>query len=89
LLEDAEWGKWSDREIARRCNVSRELVGDLRPSSVISDRCENEPRKVERNGTVYTQNTANIGRKPEPEPEPAQVQSWQTSEPMLAGAPEL
>jgi hypothetical protein len=26
LLYDAEWSKWSDREIARRCGVSSEFV---------------------------------------------------------------
>jgi hypothetical protein len=30
LLADEEWGKWSDREIARRCHVNHELVGELR-----------------------------------------------------------
>jgi hypothetical protein len=30
LLEDAEWGMWSDREIARRCKVSNTFVGNLR-----------------------------------------------------------
>ena len=26
MLEDFEWGDWSDREIARRCNVSHQMV---------------------------------------------------------------
>jgi hypothetical protein len=30
LLQDEEWSKWSDREIARRCNVTHDLVGRLR-----------------------------------------------------------
>lgn len=30
LLLDAEWGQWSDREIARRCGVSNSMVSDLR-----------------------------------------------------------
>ena len=30
LLEDAEWGRWSDREIARKCGVHHELVGTVR-----------------------------------------------------------
>jgi len=38
LLEDAEWGQWSDREIARRCRVSHPLVGKLRKTrDVIRD----------------------------------------------------
>ncbi|MGO7174332.1 hypothetical protein ACCT06_10655 [Rhizobium ruizarguesonis] len=30
LLMDAEWREWSDREIARRCRVGHELVGNMR-----------------------------------------------------------
>jgi hypothetical protein len=30
LLEDAEWGGWSDSEISRRCHVSRPFVANLR-----------------------------------------------------------
>lgn len=60
LLEDEEWGLWSDREIARRCAVSPSFVGGLRGASVHGGQIA-EPRKVERNGTVYQQNTANIG----------------------------
>jgi uncharacterized ParB-like nuclease family protein len=32
VLADAEWAKWSDREIARRCHVSNTLVSSVRPS---------------------------------------------------------
>jgi hypothetical protein len=32
MLNDAEWGKWSDREIARHCGVSHPYVGKLRAS---------------------------------------------------------
>jgi hypothetical protein len=30
LVEDAEWREWSDREIARRCNVGHTLVAEMR-----------------------------------------------------------
>ena len=30
LLEDEEWSKWSDREVARRCSVSADLANRLR-----------------------------------------------------------
>jgi hypothetical protein len=30
LLDDAEWGAWSDNELARRCAVSVSFVGDVR-----------------------------------------------------------
>jgi hypothetical protein len=32
LLADAEWSPWSDRKIARRCQVSHEFVHQLRRS---------------------------------------------------------
>lgn len=44
LLEDPEWSKWSDREIARICSVSQPFIGKVRkevatfsPITVISD----------------------------------------------------
>ena len=61
LLEDDQWSRWSDREIARRCAVSNEFVSRLRRSlsSVDSDRARTY---TTRHGTVATMNTANIGR---------------------------
>lgn len=59
LLNDPEWSKWSDREIARRCSVSHQTVSNIRPS-VKNGQMEAE-RTVQRNGTTYQQNTANIG----------------------------
>lgn len=32
FYDDAEWNKWSDREIARRCGVGNKFVGDVRCS---------------------------------------------------------
>ena len=32
LLNDAEWVKWSDNEIARRCAVSQPFVSKIRPT---------------------------------------------------------
>ena len=61
LLDDAEWAKWSDREIARRCGVSDRFVNGMRPAP--SANGSQIPRKVERGGTVYTQNTSNIGKR--------------------------
>lgn len=95
LLNDPEWAAWSDREISRRCGVTHEVVGRLRPpppvvapivtpeiepASGVKRQIEPErpappapapqPRMVQRNGTTYQQNTANIGRRPAPEPPP-------------------
>ena len=63
LLEDDEWGQWSDREIARRCAVSHQTVANIRTSicQKLTD-SPPPPRKVIRNDKIYMQNTANIGR---------------------------
>ena len=66
LLEDSEWSGWSDREIARRCAVSPPTVSALRESICKSFTDSPSDRKVERNGTVYTQDTSRIGRTPRP-----------------------
>jgi hypothetical protein len=64
LLEDAKWSKWSDREIARRCAVSRELVGDLRTDLTVTSDSEipTEKTYTTRHGTTATMRTENIGR---------------------------
>ncbi len=63
LLEDSEWSQWSDREIARQCGVSNRFVSNLRKSICerYTDTKLNTERKVQRGGTTYTVNTANIG----------------------------
>ncbi|THJ30962.1 hypothetical protein E8K88_16490 [Lampropedia aestuarii] len=65
LLADAEWATWSNVQVAKACGVSEFLVRSIRDS--IFDKNEDRPidRTVTRNGTTYTQNTANIGKKPE------------------------
>ena len=71
LLTDAEWGAWSDREIARRCALSQPFVSQLRPSlkTVIS---EDEPPPsrtyTTKHGTQAMMHTENIGRHARPEP---------------------
>jgi hypothetical protein len=37
LLNDEEWGKWSDRDIGRRCNVTHDLVGKVRAELTLPD----------------------------------------------------
>lgn len=66
LLEDAEWGKWSDREIARVCGVSNDFVSRLRKDSLSSN--DSKDARAERtyttkHGTEAVMNTANIGKK--------------------------
>lgn len=60
LLRDSEWGQWSDREIARRCGVDGKTVAGLRPRPSAELPQIPPKRKVERNGTVFEQSTANI-----------------------------
>jgi hypothetical protein len=86
LLQDAEWGKWSDREIARRCRVAHPLVGKVREalqSSLVAATSEDPapapapaPVRKFRNkhGGVSEMATAAIGgtaRAVKPEPESA------------------
>lgn len=82
LLADEEWSKWSDREIARACGVSHEFVRRSRPP-ICQPLTDTTERTVTRNGTTYTQNTANIGKKPN-----AQVNAAPPSAPVAASAPE-
>jgi hypothetical protein len=52
LLRDQEWSQWSDREIARRCQVGHILVGRLRRGASGSKN-QMRARKVQRGGQVY------------------------------------
>lgn len=60
LLDDAEWSKWSDREIGRLCRVSHEFVRKLRPLTVNVD--SDERTYTTKHGTTATMNTAAIGK---------------------------
>ena len=65
LLEDEEWGKWSDREIARRCRVSNGYVHKLKAVLTVHVNSENQTRiYTNKHGQTAEMNTANIGRKP-------------------------
>jgi hypothetical protein len=59
LLNDEEWGQWSDGKIAELCGVSDRFVAKLRPSP--NDSEMRTHRKVTRNGATYTMNTSKIG----------------------------
>lgn len=56
LLSDEEWSQWSDREIARRCQVSDKFVAKQRPPASADD--PQISRKVQRGGVVFTQKVA-------------------------------
>lgn len=64
LLNNVEWSKWSDREIARRCAVHHELVGRLRPVTGASASDNQQRTYTTKHGTTATMNTAGIGKPP-------------------------
>jgi hypothetical protein len=59
LLGAAEWSQWSDREIARRCQVGHGTVSRLR-QNLSGPVGQIAGRKVERNGTVNEKNVAAV-----------------------------
>ena len=81
LLNDPEWSKWSDREIARQAGVGNQMVGHLR-KSICVNHTDDAPRTVTRSGTTYEQNTANIGSGRSEHPEPACWPKGETAEPV-------
>jgi regulator of replication initiation timing len=70
LLDDLEWSEWSDREIARKCNVSPMTVGRVRKSLNIE---QTDKKFINRHGNESVMKTDNVGTKPAlvpPPPEP-------------------
>ena len=64
LIEDIEWGEWSDNEIAKRCNVSGHLVARIRKMIGLE---KTEKKYTTKHGTVATMKTDNIKKPSEPE----------------------
>lgn len=74
LLNDAEWGQWSDREIARRCAVSPSTVATVRAElSVQIGQIAPATRMVERGGTTYQQKPPAKKPSAPPAPQPAEA----------------
>lgn len=72
LLQDEEWSKWSDREIARQCAVSPDTVGRVKrelESAGVTVRSDSERTYTDRHGNTSTMNTAAIGKRAEVEDE--------------------
>jgi hypothetical protein len=62
LLSDKEWSTWSDNEIAKRCNVSYELVAKLRGAHY--PKTDSDKRAyTTKHGTPAKMDTTKIGRK--------------------------
>ena len=53
LLKDEEWGKWSDREIARKCGVSQPFVGNIR-QTIPGDNGYHLNGRIGADGKTYT-----------------------------------
>ena len=64
LLNDKEWGGWSDREIARRCRVSNNFVSSIRQQSSLSSD-DSERTYTTKHGTTAQMSTSNIGKPKE------------------------
>lgn len=62
LLNDSEWSKWSNREIARCCTVSESLVRSLRENAVTDAPVART--YTTKHGTEAVMKTANIGKRP-------------------------
>lgn len=63
LLQDPEWEKWSDRQIAKQCKVSQPFVSKLRQNLTDNVISENSTRIYKtKYGTVTKMNTAKIGK---------------------------
>ncbi|QXD16983.1 hypothetical protein GQ464_008635 [Rhodocaloribacter litoris] len=61
LLQDEEWCRWSDREIARRCRVSHSTVIRLRSSL---EHCSSDTTRrlyQDKHGNVSVMETRRIG----------------------------
>lgn len=86
LLRDGEWSSWSDNQIAKACGVSQPFVSKLRSELSSNGYKIGEHRTVERNGTVYQQNTANIGRKATGEADAEPVPTQPAATPAIAAA---
>lgn len=78
LLEDAEWGQWSDREIAKQSGTHHKFVGRVREELSLAPGASEdvgslapgasekpaERKFTTKHGTEATMDTANIGKKP-------------------------
>jgi hypothetical protein len=74
LLNDPEWARWSDREIARQCGVDNSFVSRLRPKRASVDQQQIE-RTVTRSGATYTMNTSRIGGSGNTPRDPSRTQA--------------
>jgi regulator of replication initiation timing len=81
LLNDAEWAKWSDRQIAKACGVGHPLVASVR-FSLESDSSEKPAERTytTKHGTKAVMKTNKIGKAQQIDPKPAKRQVAQPPE---------
>lgn len=65
LLADAEWAKWSNREVAKACGVSESLVRSLRENAVTTAPSSARTYTT-KHGTTAVMKTDKIGKKEAP-----------------------
>lgn len=63
LLEDSQWGQWSNYKIAAACRVNEKTVRNVRTSLTTDFRSEKSTRTYKtKHGTIAAMDTANIGK---------------------------
>lgn len=62
LLEDQEWGKWTDNEIAKHCGVSQPFVSKIHSEIDPSYNGYKIERTVTRGGKTYKMDASKIGK---------------------------
>lgn len=63
LLQDPEWGEWSNYKIASACRVNEKTVRNIRACLTTDFRSENLTRTYKtKHGSIATMDTANIGK---------------------------
>lgn len=68
LLRDREWSKWSNVEIAKKCQVNEKTVRNIRKQLTSENpKIDIDPsqRVAMRGGTIIEMDTTNIGTKPQ------------------------
>ena len=92
LLNDAEWSKWSDREIARQASVSAPLVASVRQVLTVNSYSDEPRTYTNKHGTQSTMNTENIGgsqyTKARPETYEQDRKNWQDAVDEMSPRPE-
>lgn len=83
LLEDAEWGKWSDRAIAKACRVGHTFVAKLREDLTPSLESDSSERTyTTKHGTEATMNVAGQRKAAQERKAPAATESSLESVPV-------